>query len=76
MLRTLGELADEALALPSASRAFLAEKLLETLDGEDDVPVSKAWRKEIRRRCRSLDEGTTRSIPGDAAMADVRRSIR
>ena len=76
MPRTLGELADEALSLPQASRAFLAEKLLETLDGDDDVPVSDAWREEIRRRCQALDEGTTQSIPGDAAMTDVRSSCR
>jgi len=76
MPRTLGELADEALALPSAARAFLAEKLLETLDGEDDVSVTESWRQEIRRRCQALDEGVTQAIHGDDAMSTARSSVR
>jgi len=75
MPRTLAELADEALSLPLPSRAFLAEKLLETLDG-GDVEVSEAWRQEISRRCQALDDGNVASLPGDAAMAEVRKLIR
>ena len=47
----------EALNLPRESRALLAEKLLESLDYEEDFQVSPAWLDEIRRRCREIYEG-------------------
>ena len=47
----------EALRLPRQARAFVAEKLIESLDAEPDVPLSPAWREEVRRRCREVDAG-------------------
>lgn len=75
MSRSLTELAEEALALPSEARAYLAEKLLETLDFEEDFPVREAWLKEIRRRCQELDGGKVQTIPADTALAELRRSV-
>jgi putative addiction module component (TIGR02574 family) len=75
MSRSLTELAEEALALPSESRAYLAEKLLETLDFEEDFAVSEAWRKEIKQRCRELDEAKDQIIPAETAIAEVRHSL-
>ena len=47
----------EALELPSAARAFLAEKLIESLDVEPAPELSTAWKETVRRRCREIDEG-------------------
>jgi putative addiction module component (TIGR02574 family) len=55
----------DALHLPREVRAFLAEKLLESLDSEEGFEVTAEWQQEIRRRCQELDEGKTRLIPGD-----------
>ena len=35
----------------------LAEKLIESLDTEPGPELSPAWREEVRRRCREVDEG-------------------
>jgi putative addiction module component (TIGR02574 family) len=75
MSRSLTELTDEALALPPESRAFLAEKLLETLDFEEDFSVGDAWREEIRKRCSDLDHGRVQTIRADAAISEVRKSL-
>jgi putative addiction module component (TIGR02574 family) len=75
MSRSLTELAEEALALPPESRAYLAEKLLETLDCEEDFAVNEPWLKEIRKRCQELDGGKVQTIPADIAMAELRRSL-
>ena len=72
---TLAELAEEAMALPCASRAYLAEKLLETLDFEEDFAVSDVWLKEIRQRCQELDLGTVQTLPAEAAIAELRGSL-
>ncbi len=72
---TITELAEEALALPSESRAYLAEKLLETLDFEEDFTVSEGWLKEIRKRCHELDEGKVQTISAETAFAELRKSL-
>jgi len=48
----------EALALSPQARAFVAEKLIERLDAEPGAEISPAWRAEIRRRCREVDEAS------------------
>ena len=75
MSRSLAELAEEALALPPESRAFLVDKLLETLDFEEDFVISDAWRTEVRKRCQELDSGNVVSVPADDAIAELRRSL-
>ena len=47
----------EALELPPALRAFVAERLIESLDATDAPPLSDRWREEVRRRCVELDQG-------------------
>lgn len=57
MSLTVDEIMTEALGLPSHSRAFVAEKLIESLDSESGPELSEAWRTEIRKRCKEVDEG-------------------
>ncbi len=45
----------EALGLPPALRAFVAEKLIESLDSSDPTPLSETWREEVCRRCAEVD---------------------
>ena len=59
------EIVEEVLHLSRESRAFLAEKLLESLDYEEVSAVSPEWMAEIRRRCREIDEGTAKMIPAE-----------
>lgn len=48
----------EALALSPHARAFVAERLLESLDARPGEALSPAWRDELRKRCREMDNGT------------------
>lgn len=47
----------EALSLAPRARAFVAERLIESLDAVSGEELSPAWREELRRRCREMDEG-------------------
>lgn len=47
----------EVLSLSPQARAFLAEKVIESLDSEPEITLSSAWRDEVRKRCREIDEG-------------------
>jgi hypothetical protein len=48
----------EALSLSPHVRAFVAERLIESLDVSPSNDLSPAWREEIRKRCNDLDSGT------------------
>jgi len=48
----------EVLSLSPQVRAFVAEKLIESLDSEPDIVLSPAWSEELHKRCRDLDEGS------------------
>jgi len=54
---TAERLVDEALNLPPQARAFVAEKLIESLDETPISTLSPAWKKEIKKRCQEMDQG-------------------
>ena len=54
---TVEKIVSQALSLPAQARAFVAEKLIESLDTEPDGEISPAWADEIRKRRRQIDEG-------------------
>jgi hypothetical protein len=54
---TAEQVMTEALGLPLSLRAFVAERLIESLDIPDAAPLSARWREEIRCRCAELDRG-------------------
>jgi hypothetical protein len=64
----------EAMELPSPLRAFLAAKLLESLDVDGVQELSPEWKEEIRKRCREIDEGTVPLV--EAKEAFVRAHAR
>ncbi len=59
----------DALDLPPALRAFVAEKLIESLDVTGITPLSPKWKKEIRRRCAEMDRGAVKLRDADAVFA-------
>jgi len=66
---------DAALHLPHPARAFLAEKLLESLDAEPGFPLSEEWPNEISRRCEQIDRGEVELIPGDKIFEQAFRAL-
>lgn len=66
----------DVLTLPREARALLAERLLESLDFEEDFEVSEAWREEIAQRCRELDDGSATIVSEDEAFSRARQGFR
>jgi putative addiction module component (TIGR02574 family) len=56
-------LIDEALALDPSERSAVVIALLDSLDGDDEASVAKAWLDEIRRRKHDLRSGVTQAVP-------------
>jgi putative addiction module component (TIGR02574 family) len=72
---TIEQLAAEALTLPSEERALLADRLVESLDAAEVNRLDRLWVTEAKRRRDEVRNGTVQAIPGDEALARVRRSL-
>jgi putative addiction module component (TIGR02574 family) len=69
MAATVEQIVSEALGLPPAVRALLAEKLIESLDTSAGSELSPEWREEIGRRCREIEQGTVQLRDAEAVFA-------
>ncbi len=74
-MRSIEQLTEELLALPHASRALLAEKLVESLEFDTDSTVQAAWVTEAKQRRDQIRNGSVQPIPGDEALSQVRRLL-
>ena len=63
MSMTAEKLVSEALDLPCPIRAFVAERLIESLETDTVADLSPEWKEEIEKRCREVDEGIVNLIP-------------
>lgn len=75
MSMTIEQLAEEALALPSKSRALLADRIVESLDAAELSDLDQLWAAEAKRRRDEVREGRVTTIPGDEAFLKVRSVV-
>lgn len=76
MATTVERLAEQALKLPSESRARLADLLVESLDASDLGRIDRLWTAEAKRRRDEVRAGRVKTIPGDQARRKVRNAVR
>jgi Putative addiction module component len=74
-MRSIEQLTEELLSLPSASRALLADKLVESLEFDTDLAIQSLWVMEAKRRRAEIYDASVQPIPGDEALAQVRKLI-
>ena len=72
---TVEQIAEQALALSSDARALLADRLVESLKPDEDEELLALWAAEAQRRLEELDNGTVAAIPGEEALAQMRRFV-
>lgn len=72
---TVEQIVDEAMGLPSEARALLADRLVESLDPAEDGYVRQLWMEEATRRRDEVRSGRVQAIPGEEALAQVRRAV-
>jgi putative addiction module component (TIGR02574 family) len=65
----LDHVIEEALDLTPDERSAVVLALLDSLEGEDEPTVEKAWADEIRRRQADLRSGAAQAIPWSEAKA-------
>ena len=72
---SIEQLMKEALSLPNALRSQLAERLVESLEFDIDGTVQKLWTAEASQRREEIRSGTIEPIPGEEALAQIRRIV-
>ena len=66
----------QALQLPPAERAALAERLISSLDSLDDAQNEQLWLDEADRRYREYKKGNIPARPAEDVLRDARATIR
>jgi putative addiction module component (TIGR02574 family) len=72
----LPDLEAEALKLPVAERAQLAEALLHSLDELSEEEHRRLWTDEAARRDAELDADSSRGRPAAEVFGDARARLR
>ena len=72
---SIEELEKEVMQLPAASRALLADKLVESLDSAELDELQKEWSAEAVRRRDEVRSGSVRPIPAEEVLNEIRRIV-
>ena len=75
MALSVEQLTREALSLPVASRARLAEELLQSVLEVGEGEVDDLWAAEMRRRLDDIHSGKVELIPGEQVLAEARKIV-
>lgn len=62
-----------ALAMPRPERSYIAERLLVSLEDDDEMPPQ--WREEMDARVQRRERGETRSYSHEEIMAELDSAI-
>lgn len=65
-----------ALSLPHDARVDLAERLIRSLDDEEQKQIDVAWATEICRRYEAYERGDIKAIPGDELVNEMRERFK
>jgi putative addiction module component (TIGR02574 family) len=76
MRTSVEQLAKQAMALPTESRARLADLLVESLDADELGRIDQLWVAEAKRRRDEVRAGRVKTIPGEEALRKVRRAVK
>ncbi len=70
------EVLKEALSLPPAERAEIAERLLSSLDPPSQERMDELWGKEAEDRLDAFDRGEIKAIPAKQVFEQVDKKPR
>ncbi len=65
----------EVLALPEQDRAFLARRLIASLDQTVDRDAEARWQEIIDRRTGEIEEGNVSCRPVEEIVQDIRNKL-
>ena len=63
------------MALPSESRARLADLLVENLDADELGRIEQLWIAEAKQRRDEVRTGAIKTVPGEESLRKIRDSL-
>jgi putative addiction module component (TIGR02574 family) len=66
---------EDAMALPGETRVELTERLVASLANDIPAEIQRAQIGEVRRRIAQVESGEVPLVPGDEALARVRKLL-
>ena len=76
MSDSVREIESKALQLPPKERAWLAQRLISSLDSESDRDAEQAWLEEAERRLDELESGKVAGISAEQVFEKARSTLR
>ena len=73
--RKVSEIVEEARQMPYGERAELIDQLIADTAKNIDPEIEKAWGDEAMRRLAEIEKDKSVLIPGEEAMARVRKTV-
>lgn len=73
MALALDQIVAEARQLPREQSAELIDRLLTDTMDVPDAEIEHSWKMEMRRRIAEIESGAEVGVPGEQAMAELRR---
>jgi putative addiction module component (TIGR02574 family) len=75
MTKTVEKVMRDAMELSTPLRAFVAERLIESLDNEETPELSAKWKTEIRQRCKEIESGTAKMYSAETVFKRAYASL-
>jgi putative addiction module component (TIGR02574 family) len=72
---SVNHLFTEAQQLPTAARAALAEKIVESIEADISPELEEAHLREIHRRQQEVRNGLVEMLPGESVLAAMRGKL-
>ena len=70
------EIEEEALRLSSHERALLVERLIGSLEPDEDPEAERSWIEEAERRYQDYKAGKVKTIPAEQVFKDARLKLK
>ena len=68
---TVEQILQEIALMPAPTRAFIAEKILEMLDAEEQINLSPEWMSLIQQRLTDIDAGIAQMVGAEEALNQI-----
>jgi hypothetical protein len=68
---TVEQILQEIALMPAPTRAFIAEKILEMLDIEEQINLSPEWLSLIQQRVADIDAGAIEMVSAEEALNKI-----
>ena len=68
---TVEQILQEIALMPAPTRAFIAEKILEMLDVEEQIDLSPEWIRLVQQRISDIDAGIVQMVRADEVLNQI-----